>query len=184
MRSLRFLSGLPIVFVALATAVSSAPALSEDAVVEDADICAVLADPIAYDHKLLRLTGSIVRDFETFWIESSKCPDAEPLWIEYGGPRPADGPEWHDGPENPSDAAPLVIEGIKTSLEADAKFRKFDSMTKSLKRGRRARATLVGWIVAAGVEKDEAGNEEQVGYGPYGLYSLLVIRKVDAVSRR
>jgi hypothetical protein len=184
MGSARLRLGLSIILVALANSASTSATLPEGAVVEDADICAVLADPFAYDHKLLRLTGSIVRDFETFWIEGSKCPDTKPIWIEYGGPKPADGPKWHDGPENPSEEAPLLIEGIRTSLVADAKFRSFDAITKSLKRGKRARATLVGWIVAAGVEKDEAGNEEEVGYGPYGMYSLLVIQKVDAVSRR
>jgi hypothetical protein len=184
MGSTRLCLGLTAVLVALANSASTAATLPEGAVVEDADICAVLAKPFAYDHKLLRLTGSIVRDFETFWIESSNCPDAKPVWIEYGGPKPADGPEWRDGPKNPSEDAPLLIEGIRTSLEADAKFLRFDAITKSLKRGKRARATLVGWIVSAGVEKDEAGNEEEVGYGPYGMYSLLVIQKVDAVSRR
>ena len=173
-----------IVMAALATSVPSAATSLEDTVVEDADICAVLADPFAYDHKLLRLTGSIARDFETFWIESTKCEDARPMWIEYGGPKPADGFQWHDGPVNPSEDAPLVIEGIRTSLVADATFRKFDSITKTLKRGKKARATLIGWIVAAGVEKDEAGNEQEIGYGPYGIYSLLVIQKVDSVSRR
>jgi hypothetical protein len=184
MGSARLRLGLSVILVALATSASTSATSSGGGVVEDADICAVLAHPIAYDHKLLRLTGLIVRDFETFWIESSKCPDTKPIWIEYGGPRPADGPEWHDGPENPSEDAALLIEGIRTSLEADAKFRRFDSITKSLKRGKRARATLVGWIVAAGVEKDAVGNEEEIGYGPYGMYSLLVIQKVDAVSRR
>jgi hypothetical protein len=179
-----FRLGVSVVFAVLAKSGPSAATAPETAVVEDADICQVLADPFAYDHKLLRLTGTVVRDLETFWIESSECADASPLWIEYGGPRPADGLRWHDGPENPSQEAPLVVEGIRTSLEADAKFRKFDAITKSLKRGKRARATLVGWIVAMGVEKDEAGNEQEVGYGPYGMYSLLVIQKVDSVSRR
>jgi len=164
---------------------ASASAISaEESRVEDADICDVLSNPITYDHKLLRLTGQIVRDFETFFIVSPKCGDGRQLWIEYGGPRPADGPIWHDAPEHPSEDMPLVIEGIKTSLVADSTFRRFDSLTKSLKRGKRARATIVGWIVAAGVEKDEAGKEEEVGYGPYGIYSLLVINKVESVSRR
>lgn len=156
----------------------------EGTLVEDADICTVLANPLAYDHKLLRLTGMVTRDFETFWIKGPNCANVKALWIEYGGPKPADGPEWHDGPENPSENAPLLIEGIRTSLVADSKFRQFDSITRSLKRGKRASATLVGWVVSAGVTRDEAGNEEEIGYGPYGMYSLFVIQKVDSVSRR
>lgn len=173
-----------LTLAAVVSSVSVGADAAENTLVEDADICEVLSNPFAYDHKLLRLTGLVTRDFETFWIKGSKCADAKPLWIEYGGPKPADGPEWHDGPTNPSENAPLVIEGITTSLMADSKFRMFDSITKSLKRGRKARATLVGWIVSAGVETDEAGNEEEVGYGPYGRYSLFVVQKVDSVSRR
>ena len=71
-----------------------------------------------------------------------------------------------------------------TSLVDDAKFRKFDSLTKSLKRDRRAQATLVGWIVAEGIDTDEAGNEEEVGYGPYSMYSLFVLQRVESVSSR
>jgi len=176
--------GLSLILAAAISSVARSSDSTESTLVEDADICVVLSNPLAYDHKLIRLTGLVTRDFETFWIKSSKCPDSNPLWIEYGGATPADGPKWHAGPANPSDNAPLVIEGIVTSLVADSKFHKFDSMTKALRRGKRARATLVGWIVSAGVEKDEAGNEEEVGYGPYGMYSLLVIQKVDSVSHR
>lgn len=180
------LAGLLCQFVipALLISVPVSATEPEVAIVEDADICAVLSRPFAYDHKLVRLTASIARDFETFWIESSKCPDARPIWIEYGGPKPADVAQWHDGPEDPSANAPLVIEGVKTSLIADPKFRTFDSITKSLKRGKRARATLVGWIISEGVEEDEAGNKEEIGYGPFGMYSLLVLQKVEWVSRR
>jgi hypothetical protein len=180
----QFRVGISLVLAAVASAAATCAPAAENTLVVDADICAVLSNPFAYNHKLLRLTGSIVRDFETFWIESSQCADAEPLWIEYGGPKPADGPYWHEAPEHPSPDAPLLIEGIRTSLIADARFQKFDSVTKSLRRGKRARATVVGWIIAAGVRKDDAGNEEESGYGPYGMYSLLVIQKVDSVSRR
>jgi hypothetical protein len=134
---------------------------------------------------LLRITGSIAREFETFWIESSNCADSKPLWIEYGGSMPADGPIWHEGPERPgNEDAPLLVDGVRTSLEADPIFRRFDALTKSLKRGKRARATIVGWVFAAGTYQDEAGNTQETGFGPYGMYGLLVIKKVDAVSRR
>jgi hypothetical protein len=171
--------------VAFAFSGSTAAASAESEAVESVDICAVLSDPLAYNGKLLRITGSITRDFETFWIESAECSDVQPLWIEYGGSKPADGPIWHEGPEHPGDdSAPLLVDGIRTSVEADAAFRKFDALTKSLKRGKRARATIVGWIFAAATYQDEAGKTQETGFGPYGRYSLLVIKKVDAVSRR
>jgi len=184
MRKAQWSVGLTLVMAALISSAVFSATAPDDSVVVDADICAVLSNPFEFDHKLLRITGLIVRDFETFWIENPKCPDASPLWIEYGGPKPADGIVWHERPTDPPEDATLVIEGIKTSLVADVQFRRFDLITKSLKRGKRVRATLIGWIVAGGVEKDDAGNEQDVGYGPYRMYSLLVIKKVDAVSRR
>lgn len=172
------------VMALLAISAPIAATSPEGEIVEDADLCAVLARPFAYDHKLIRVTASVARDFETFWIESPKCPDAKPVWIEYGGPRPAEVAQWHDGPEDPAKNDPLIVEGIVTSLVDDAKLRKFDSFTKSLKRGKRARATLVGWIVSEGIDTDEAGNEEEFGFGPYGMYSLFVIQRVESVSSR
>jgi hypothetical protein len=174
-----------ILLAAFAISGSAAFASTESEPVENADICAVLGTPSAYNGKLIRITGLIARDFETFWIASSKCSDAKPLWIEYGGSKPADGLIWHEGPEHPGDdGAPLVVDGVRTSLEADAVFRKFDALTNSLKRAKRARATIVGWVFAAGTYQDDAGNTQETGFGPYGMYSLLVIKKVDAVSRR
>lgn len=173
-----------VAVAALATCVVAAGDASVDALAQDVDICAVLHNPFDYDHKLVRVSGLIARDFETFWIESPKCSDAHPVWIEYGGPRPADGIRWHEGPENPSDDSPLVIEGITTSLVVDRQFKRFDAITKNLKRRKRAQATLVGWIVSAGVAKSADGSEEEIGYGPYGEYSLFVIRKVESVSRK
>jgi len=179
------LLGLSVLLATFAISGSTAAASPEIESVEDADVCAVLSNPLAYNGKLLRITGSITRDFETFWIESSKCADFQPLWIEYGGSKPADGPIWHEGPEHPgNEDAPLLVDGVRNSVEADATFRRFDSLTKSLKRGKRARATIVGWVFAAGTYQDEAGNTQETGFGPYGMYSLLVIKKVDAVSRR
>ena len=147
-------------------------------------VCEVLKNPISYDRMLLRLTGLVERDFETFWIESANCGEVTPLWIEYGGPRPADGPDWHGSLKHPPNGRDsLWVEGIEIPLEADAQFHRFDSMTKSLKRGRKVRATLIGRMFASGSYKDEKGDEQDIGFGPYGLYSLFVIQQVETMSR-
>jgi hypothetical protein len=152
---------------------------------QNVDICAVLSDPITFNGKLVRVTGSVSRGFETFRIGSPKCSDSGSLWIEYGGPNSADGPIWHDGPEQLlEEGTTLLIEGVRTSLQAYLNFRKFDSLTKSLRRGQKARATVVGWVFAAYGYQDDAGETQETGFGPYGIYSLLVIRKVDAVASR
>jgi hypothetical protein len=157
-----------------------------DEAVVDVDMCNLSSDTFAFDRKLVRVTGLIARDFETFWIEGEHCAEgAMPLWIEYGGPKPADGPRWYGDLEHPPDGhSPLWIEGFQVSLEADPTFQKFDSLTKSLRRGRRARATIVGRVFSTGVYKDEAGETQEIGYGPYGMYSLFVIHKVERVARK
>jgi hypothetical protein len=152
--------------------------------VKTVPVCEVQKDPLSYDRMLLRLTGFVDRDFETFWIEDADCAGPTPLWIEYGGPKPADGPDWHGPLKNPPNRHDsLWVEGIETPLEADAQFHRFDSMTKSLKRGRKVRATLIGRVFASGTYKDEKGEEQEIGFGPYGMYSLFVIQQVETVSR-
>jgi hypothetical protein len=176
----------------LAQAQTSEPKTIEDGsapgeqakVAETVQLCDLLKNPFAYQHKLVRVRGLVVRDFESFLLESPHCTDMLPLWIEYGGPNPADGPAWHGELKHPPDGkGTLWVEGVRTSLEADAKFRKFDALTKSLKFRHKARATLVGLVFSSGTYKDENGQEQEVGYGLYGMYSLFVLQKVEAVSR-
>lgn len=172
------------VVIALATLASGSSLSTETEAIETPDACAVFANPFPYQHKLIRLKGKVVRDFETFWIENPSCPDAQPLWIEYGGATPADGPVWHGELDNPPNGvSPLHVDGIETWLVADANFRKFERITKNLKMYRRARATLVGRVFAAGVYTDENGVEQETGFGPYGMYSLFVVHKVESISR-
>lgn len=42
---------------------------------------------------------------------------------------------------------------------------------------------LVVRVFSSGTYKDENGEEQEVGYGRYGLYSLFVLQRVEAVSR-
>ncbi len=147
-------------------------------------ICQLLANPIAYQHKLIQVTGRVQRGFEDFTIRGASCEDASPFWLEYGGPQPAEvvyccvGGEAH--PPNGTD--PLWIDGIQTSLTRDAAFKRFDSKTRHLRRGKSVQATFIGRVFAAGVYTSDSGQEE-VGYGHFGIFSLLVIQQVLEVGR-
>lgn len=57
---------------------------------ESADLCAVMADPVAYQHKLIRVTGRVSRGFEDFMLRATSCDDHRPFWLEYGGPTPSE----------------------------------------------------------------------------------------------
>ena len=179
--------GLRVLIAALFLAPWKAFAASPaDDVVVDVDACTLFADTASFHRKLVRVTGLVARDFETFWIEGIRCSDnARPLWIEYGGPKPVDGPKWYGDLEHPPDGhSPLWIGGMRMSLESDAKLRRFESVTKSLRLGHKARATVVGRVFAMGTYEDETGKTQEIGYGPYGMYGLFVIQKVEKVSRR
>ena len=173
--------GPALMITAVTAAGCSVAPVQENEAASTVRICEVLENPIAFDRSLIRISGLVVRDFETFWIQGSGCPKAQPLWIEYGGPKPADGPIWHDPPTG--EGGPLVVGGITTYLETNVVFRRFDATTKALKRGRRARATLVGRVFATGVYIDDDGEEQEIGFGPYGMYSLFVVQKVESVSQ-
>jgi hypothetical protein len=149
------------------------------------DICTLLADPLAYHHKLVVVTGRVSRGFENFTLRGAACSDALPLWVEYGGPQPAEvvyccaGDQEH--PPNGKD--PLWIDGTQTSLNRDGVFRRFDSMTKRLRRGRTVKATLVGRVFSAGTYTSDSGEEVEVGYGHFGMHSLFVVQRVLEVAR-
>jgi hypothetical protein len=152
---------------------------------EPADLCAVLNDPIRYQHKLIRVTGLVSRGFEDFSLSNSACKEQFGLWLEYGGPKPSETVYCCVGEESsqPNGRDPLRVEGIETSLRTDATFKRFDKNTKQLKRGRHVKATAVGRLFAAGTYTSDTGEEVSVGYGHFGMFSLLVIQEVIAVNQ-
>ena len=149
------------------------------------DLCSVISNPLAYEHKLLRVTGDVSRGFEEFTLGRGSCGESTPLWLEYGGASPAEvifccvGEQAY--PPNGKD--PLWVEGIRTILIADQKFVQFDKWTKRLKRGKKVKSTLIGRLFAAGSYVDESGETVEIGYGHFGMSSLFVIQQVVAVKK-
>ena len=58
-----------------------------------------------------------------------------------------------------------------------------DAVAACHRRGCFVRATLVGRVFSMRTYTDEAGKDQDVGYGPYGMQSLFVIQRVEKVSR-
>lgn len=91
--------------------------------------CEIIANPSAFNHKLVKLTGTVYQGMENFSLSVTSC-EAEKIgnwtgiWVEYGG-----------------SVRTLEIEGVQTSLLADNQFRSFDSQVK---RKGHASATFVG----------------------------------------
>jgi hypothetical protein len=139
---------------------------SED--LADVTVCQLLANPGAYDHKLVRVSGRVSFAFEKFTLTSTKCPvQRGGIWLEYGGTRAL--PEaWA-----PSRAGVLTVEGVTTTLVEDSAFAHFDS---SLHKPASVNARLVGRYFAG--RPGAYGVKEFRGFGMWGMYSLLVIQQV------
>ena len=147
-------------------------------------VCDVLRDPAAYNHRRIEVSGDVSRGFEDFTLSSNLlCGKAgSSLWLELGG---------RIGSEvlyccGTSDEAvrdkPLIVEGVVTQLRQDAVFKRFQELTRPTEREEgRVRATVVG-IYFSGVKQVSPGGTFWGGYGHFGMYSLLVVEQVLAVS--
>src|SRR5712692_1995810 len=57
--------------------------------VSDASVCQILANPMAYDGKMVRVRGRAVLAYQDFELSAKECDAEKPgIWLEYGsGPR-------------------------------------------------------------------------------------------------
>jgi hypothetical protein len=155
----------------------------------DVPLCQLLSDPGAYNHKLIRVTGRVSRGFEDFGLHDPSCPEDKTLtiiWLEYGGPEPADVVYCcvsDDATSKPNGKDPLRVGGIETSLLRDAMFRKFERLTTRLRRGKTVQATLTGRYFSGEKVELPDGRISWEGFGHLGIASLFVIQQVIAVSR-
>lgn len=149
-------------------------------------ICELISNPGLYDHKLVRVTGQVSRGFEDFTLRGRSCGDYFPLWLEYGGPQPAEvtfccaDQNQENGPNGKD---PLYVDGIETSLKKDRKFKRFDKITKKLDRDETVGVTLEGRVFSAGTYTSESGEVVEFGYGHFGLHSLFVIQRVLRIDK-
>jgi len=165
MRTTAFTSSLAlaVAFSALAHAETPVPVT----------VCQLLADPPAYDHKLVRVTGQVSFACEEFTLNGDNCQGRKgPIWLEYGGTVKSGAiPQgWTRRREQP-----LVIEGITTTVVEDSAFQTFDSSVHKPPSAS-VPATLVARYFAG--KPGAGGIKEWRGFGMWGMYSLLVIQQV------
>jgi len=147
----------------------------------DARVCSVSADPDAWNHKRIRLSGIVTKEFESFTITDPGCPqteDAVGIWLTLGG-RTSPGVIYCCPGEGQRDRAQAVtVNGITVPLIKDAMLAQF----VRLLRGNETfsgRATLVGRFFA-GQRADRDLNWR--GYGHFGCCTLFVIERVEALA--
>ena len=139
----------------------------------DVTVCKLLADPDAYDHKLVRVSGRASFAFEDFTLTSKKCPvQRGGIWLDYGGTLKS---RAIPAGRSPRRQRALTVEGVTTTLVEDSKFAEFDSSLHEPP-GASLNATFVGRYFAG--KSGVNGVKEWRGFGMWGMFSLLVIQQV------
>ena len=156
----------------------AAPALGQNR--EQVTVCQLKADPPAYNHKMVEVTGFVTQGFEDFGIDDPTCPKWPYVWLEIGGKIRA-GTMYCCG-VGPSRNRPntLEVEGIGIPLVEDNRFREFDRLIH-IPPDSMVHARILGTFFAG--KKDRLMHPETWGgYGHMGCCSLLAIQQVLSVD--
>ena len=161
-----------LVALLLATRLQAAPAVS---------LCDLNADPGAYDHKVIEVTAFVSHGFEDFTLFDPRCSTEFPnVWLEYGGTFASGTIYCCELGSERSRPAPLVVDGVTTSIIVDRNLKKFDALIQrdppSI-----VHATLRGHFFAGRQQERTAGTQFG-GFGHFGLFTLLTIEQVVAVD--
>jgi hypothetical protein len=148
-----------ITFSILILALLVVPLRARSEEVISTTVCEVIADPAAFNHKLVKLIGTVYQSMENFSLSVVSCGAENVgnwtgIWVEYGG----------------------LVEGVQTSLVENDRFRAFDTRVKN--KGH-ASATFIGRYFSGKKDWSHRGTEYLWGgFGHMGMYSLLVIQEV------
>jgi hypothetical protein len=161
--------------VGLATALSAA----SDAA-QKASVCGLQANPPAYNHKLIDISGTVSHGLEDFTLADPACHRSYRIWLEYGGTT-GSGTIVCCGVAAPRRRPkPLTVDGMTVPLVDDALFKRLDDRVQA--KGHAAfHATLIGRFFA-GELKHWPGLTSWGGYGHLGCCSELIIQQVLSVG--
>jgi hypothetical protein len=93
--------------------------------------CEIIANPPAFNHRLVKLTGTVFQSMEKFSLSVESCGAEKVgnwtgIWVEYGG-RIRTGAKYCCGtPQDRDRPTDLEMEGVQTSLVENERFRAFD----------------------------------------------------------
>ena len=151
---------------------------------EKVSICRLQADPAAFNHKLIEVTGFVSHGFEDFGLFDPNCTARDEsgtsVWLEYGGTASSNTMYCCGVTPSHTRPKPLVVEKIPVTLLDDQTFRQFDKMIQR-PRGSVVRATIIGRFFAGEQQKWPAGTFWG-GYGHMGCCSLFAIQRVVSVD--
>jgi len=165
----------------------------------ESSVCDVLADPLSFDGKVIRIkNATVVAGFDEFLIEGGGCNPPAAIWLDY--------PEATKGKAGPiafvrlqvarNSALPSVGQRRATvTLQRDRDFERFDALLSTPHKSSvtclgcvryTVTATLVGRLDGtdiAGVVRDKGGKPTRLaGFGNLNLYrARLVLQSVSDV---
>jgi hypothetical protein len=143
-------------------------------------VCELRRDPLAYNHKLIEVTGFISHGFEDFTLFDPTCNVLLGVWLEYGGTA-ASGTMYCCGvTAQRSRPQRLVVENISIELVEDDRFKQFDKLIQR-RPDSVVHATIVGRFFS-GKLITYGARPYWGGYGHMGCCSLLVIQEVLSVD--
>jgi hypothetical protein len=149
--------------------------------------CEIIANPSAFNHRLVKLTGTVYQAMEKFSLSVELCGATKVgnwtgIWVEYGGRVRTGAKYCCGGPLDRDRPTDLEIEGVQTSLVENDRFRAFDVRVQ--KKGH-ANATFIGRYFSGEKQWSHRGSEYLWGgFGHMGMYSLLVVQEVTCVRSR
>ncbi len=149
------------------------------------DVCSLFADPGAYDHKLVQVTGFFSRGFEDSNLYQPTCVGEKAtfgIWVEIGG-KGGSGVIYCCG-TSPYTTRPkdLIVEKMSIPMIDDDQYKKFtDTLTD--RSGGLAFATAVGRFFS-GKKNTYPRGTFWGGYGHMGCCSLFVLQQVISVGSR
>ena len=150
---------------------------------QNVTLCDVLDNPAAFNHKLVKISGIVSRGFEDFTLNDDSCHNNNTMWLELGGTR---GSQviycCGDNNVDRRRTAPLVVEGIETTLIEDEVFSRFERLTNRRRGYGKAKVVLVGRYFS-GAQQTLPGGTFWMGYGHMGMGSLLVIQQILEAAR-
>jgi hypothetical protein len=152
---------------------------------QKATVCQLLADPAAWNHKLVQVTGFASHGFEDSGFSDPKCEiHSMGLWMTYGGHKLTQTPSTVN--EIGADRTKsLVVERIPIPLKEDATFTRFDTLLHQLDSTGHFGATVHATVIArffSGKLEHYPGGDYWSGYGHLGCCSLFVIQQVISVE--
>lgn len=144
-------------------------------------VCQLKKSPLAYNHKLVEVTGFVTHAARNFTVYDPTCPSWPAIWLEYGGSINSGTVACCKTLSDRRRPQPLIIENIPLTLTDNQLFEDFDKAIQPPFRagqsGAVEHATLIGTFFA-GQQMETATEHYWGGYGYLGCCSLLAIHEV------